>query len=346
MGSKQNTYWEYLIKNGKVEKYSGLHKYKSYFSAARLNADILCSLDTPEKIDFFMSHYGDTVVQAAQECNSRLMRRQDAKWEKPTYVLVFHPDHGHTLSSSYPEIEAHGEHPFTKRVSKNTWKAARKLGLQNNVSQDVTLRATVAFFDARCHTVLVPKRLTSYFNQWSGDLDGFIDRYVGCEVARVLPDGTLTNPICLKSEHVRLQKDWELALAVITGDQAPPLIWNWENLEEVAQDEIISLKCDSRITIDDFLDVIPVDNPNFKISWDPKDPKRRGSISYKEKPLIGSVSLTNAGMSGYFKTDDESLLSIFKEARNGEKGEIKIAMLDKQTFEELLVNLVLKIDSK
>ena len=51
-------------------------------------------------------------------------------------------------------------------------------------------------------------------------------------------------------------------------------------------------------------------------------------------------------MSGYFKTDDESLLSIFKEARNREKGEIKIAMLDKQTFEELLVNLVLKIDSK
>lgn len=98
--------------------------------------------------------------------------------------------------------------------------------------------------------------------------------------------------------------------------------------------------------MDDFLGAIDVKDPNFKMSWDSKQPKKTGSVSYKGRSLISYVSLTSTGMRGYFKTNDEVLLSIFKEARNGEKGEIKIAMLDKQTFEELLVNLVLKIDSK
>jgi len=349
-----NDRWRHVVNTGKVKDYTGLHTHKSYFDSLRKNAEIMCDLNTPEKIDYFMSHYADTLVQAGQECDSRLMRRQNAKWERPSYVLTWHPDCGSTIAKSFEEDSAHGEHPYTKCVSRSLWKKARKAGLQKNVNYEASVKATIAFFDARCTTVLVPKNLTSYFNGRGGQLDGFVQRYENCQVSKILPDGAIgSSSVIFADEDLARRKVWGLALDAIAGLQDPPDVWDWELLESASKDEPILPRSSKkftvssnveRITSQEFLTIFNNGQKDLVNYWDPKDPKRRGRVSYRGKTIISSITESNLGMTGYFETDDAEILNDYKSAVNGSKNEIKMHELDKETLEEVLLRITISQD--
>ena len=347
--------WSHLVKTGKVKDYTGLHTHKSYFSSLRMNAAIMCDLNTPEKIDYFMSHYADTLVQAGQECDARLMRRQNAKWERPSYVLTWHSDCGSTISSSFDATtDVHGEHPYTKSVTRSLWKNARKAGLQKNVSYESCVKATVAFIDARCATVLVPKNLTSYFNSQGGQLDGLTQRYSDSVHVKILPDGSISSsPVNFNIEDLSRRNIWELALDVIAGLKDPPAAWDWEILESQAVEDPNKLTSfnrntsstnTARITSQEFLSIFNNGQKGLVNHWDPKDPKRKSKVSYRGKTIIGTVTESQLGMAGYFETDDIEILNDYKYAVNGSKNEIKMHVLDKVTLEEVLLRIMISRD--
>jgi len=349
-----NDRWRPVANTGKVKDYTGLHTHKSYFASLRMNAEIMCDLNTPEKIDYFMSHYADTLVQAGQECDSRLMRRQNAKWERPSYVLTWHPDCGSTIAKTFEEDHAHGEHPYTKRVSRSLWKKARKAGLQKNVNYEDCVKATVAFFDARCATVLVPKNLTKYFDRRGDQLDGFVQRYENCQVSKILPDGAISSSsVIFADEDLTRQKVWELAFDVISGLKAPPTTWDWEVLQAQALEDPNKMKVfnrntnstnSTRITSQEFLNFFNNGYAGLINHWDQNNPKKSSKVTYRGKTIIDTVSEANVGMRGYFKTDDIDILNDYKYAVNGIKNEIKMHELDKTIVEEVLLRIIIRSD--
>jgi hypothetical protein len=139
------------------------------------------------------------LVQAPMEYDGGDRRYLRARWRLPNYIYG---------------TKAHGEHPFTKKKTKELIEKAIKIGLQNNVSHKRLVEVITYIIDSRQDTVLMTnghQNKVSGFIKASGD--GFIERYL--PTSTILIDrlnGDKVTEVGIRTIQMTQQKIWEDAI--------------------------------------------------------------------------------------------------------------------------------------